>query len=166
MLHAALALLLAATAAACAASAPSGLPTAPTAGARGRTEVWQLALTVRTVLGTDCDHPALGATRLVELQMDFADDGTVTMRYGHPGRPSVDAASLTGWTLDDGFEGAGVAYEGLPCSGAALELAGAPTTLTGYFSADGRTFEGVEVRRYLNRPMGDIVYHLEWRAAQ
>ena len=88
------------------------------------------------------------------------------MRYSQPAREFVDAAALTGWRMEGGFEGAGLAYEGLPCSGAALEPAGAPTTLTGYFSGDGRSFSGVEVRRYMGRPQGDIVYHVEWEAAK
>ena len=145
-------------------TAPSTLDTGSTAAAV-RIEHWSLTLKIRDVMGTDCDA-ALDGTRLVDLRIEFAEDGTVAMRYSQPSREFADAATVKGWTLEGGFEGAGLAYEGLPCSGAALELAGAPTTLTGYFSGDGTTFSGVEVRRYMGRPQGDIVYYVEWEAVK
>jgi len=161
--------LVAVMAVGCSGSDQSSWPTAPSpivsssAGGQVRTESWSLTLKIREVLGTDCAAP-LDATRRVDLRVEFADNGTVAMRYSQPQRDFADAAAVSGWTLEQSFEGAGVAYEGLPCSGAALEPSGAPTTLTGYFSDDGRTFSGVEVRRYMGRPNGEIVYHLEWEA--
>ena len=167
------ALVLGLTAAACSGPEMPDVPTAPSAvesvvsgSGAARTEQWRLDLTIREVFGIECGHQDIGQTREVDLQMSFSDDGTVSMRYGLPQRMSPDAAEVSGWTLDGGFEGSGVAYEGLPCSGRALELAGAPTTLTGYFNDDRSTFTGVEVRRYLNRPGGDIVYHVEWSATR
>jgi hypothetical protein len=141
--------------------APSAISSS--AGELARIEHWSLTLTIRDVLGTDC-HAALDGARLVDLRVEFAESGTVAMRYSHSAREFADAAAMTGWTMERAFEGSGFAFEGLPCSGAALEPTGAPTTLTGYFSDDGRTFSGVEVRRYMGRPDGDIVYHLEWQA--
>ena len=163
--------LVAVMAVGCSGTDQSSWPTAPSpavsssSGGPVRIERWSLTLKIRDVLGTDCDAP-LDSTRRVDLQVEFADNGTVAMRYPQPQRDVADAAAVRGWTLERSFEGAGLAYEGLPCSGAALEPAGAPTTLTGYFSDDGRTFSGVEVRRYMGRPQGDIVYHLEWEAAK
>jgi hypothetical protein len=147
----------------------SSLPTAPSAlgassaGGSVRIEHWTLTLKIRDVMGIECDV-TLDGTRSVDLRVEFAEGGTVAMRYSQPTREFADAAAVTGWTIAGGFEGAGVAYEGLPCSGAAQEPTGAPTTLTGYFSDDNRTFQGVEVRRYMGRPDGDIVYHVEWKA--
>jgi hypothetical protein len=161
--------LVAVMAVGCSGTDQSSWPTAPSpalsssAGAAVRTERWILTLKIREVLGTDCDAP-IEAARRVDLRVEFTDDGTVAMRYSQPQRDFADAASVSGWTLEQSFEGAGVAYEGLPCSGAAFEPSGAPTTLTGYFSDDRRTFSGVEVRRYMGRPQGEIVYHLEWEA--
>ena len=143
-------------------SAPSALGASSTGGPV-RTEQWTLTMKIRDVMGTDCDV-ASGATREVDLRIDFGEGGIVAMRYSQPARAFADAAALSGWTVAGGFEGAGVAYEGLPCSGVALEPAGAPTTLTGYFSDDNRSFAGVEIRRYMGRPDGDIVYHVEWKA--
>jgi hypothetical protein len=161
--------LVAILAVACGGLDRSSLPTAPSTvaasstGGAVRIERWSLTLKIRDVLGTDCDV-ALDGTRVVDLRIEFDEGGAVAMRYSQPAREFVDAAAVTGFTLETGYEGAGLAYEGLPCSGAALELEGAPTTLTGYFSDDRRTFSGVEVRRYMGRPQGEIVYHLEWQA--
>jgi hypothetical protein len=158
---------------ACSGDPPSSLLTGPTPLAPGaastsplRTEEWRLELRIRAVLGAECEESVVGGTRSVDLEMQFAEDGTVAMRYAHPLRPGSAGAGVRGWTLEGGFEGSGLAYEGLPCSGASFEFGGAPTTLTGYFSDDGRSFSGVEVRRYLGRPAGEIVYHLEWRASR
>jgi hypothetical protein len=147
-------------------TAPSAAEPARTAGPNVRVEPWRLALTIRVVLGIDCRDGALEGTREVDLWVEYAEDGTVAMRYSQPARPATELAVVTGWMLDGGFEGAGTAYEGLPCSGAPFEPGGAPTTLTGYFSEDGRTFTGVEVRRYMARPEGDLVYHVEWNASK
>jgi hypothetical protein len=161
--------LVAVIAVGCSGAEQSSWPTAPSpivsSSAAGplRIERWSLTLKIREVLGTDCDAP-LDATRRVDLRVEFADNGTVAMRYSQSQPDFADAAAVRGWTLEQSFEGSGLAYEGLPCSGAALEPSGAPTTLTGYFSDDGRMFSGVEVRRYMGRPQGEIVYHLEWEA--
>jgi hypothetical protein len=121
-------------------------------------------LTIRTVLGTACDAEVTGPPRVVDLGMEFWDNGAVTMHYDFWGSSTGYAAVWAAWTLSEGVEGSGLAYEGLPCSGAEFEPSGAPTTLTGYFSATGQAFSAIEVRRYMGRAEGEIVYYLEWKA--
>jgi hypothetical protein len=171
------ALLVALAVSGCSERARALMPTGPTPGpstAPGtgstlrllRTELWNLELSVQGVFGAgDCDA-ASTPTRNTLLRMEFFDNATVALSYDHPDSPSDHAADWTGWVLEGGLEGSGTAYEGLPCSGAELEPSGAPTTLTGYFGADGQTFSAIEVRRYMGRADGEIVYHLEWRAAK
>lgn len=139
--------------------AATGVP----AGRLVRSEPWQLELTLRDVAGAECDE-AIGTTRLQDLWMDIFDNGTITMHYDQRAGPTGHAADWTAWTLDQSLEGSGAAYEGMPCSGADDEPSGAPSTLTGYFSADRRTFTGLEIRRYMGRADGEIVYYLEWKA--
>jgi len=138
-------------------------PTVASPAAVVRTEQWQLDLTVRDVAGAECDE-AIGTTRRQDLWMDVHDDGTIALHYDHRPGQTGHAADWTGWTLDQAFEGSGAAYEGMPCSGADEEPSGAPSTLTGYFSADRHTFTGLEIRRYMGRADGEIVYYLEWKA--
>src|SRR5262245_20125388 len=121
------AVLVAVPAIACSGMDRSSLPTSPsaleasTAGGPARIEQWSLTLKIRDVMGTEC-NVALEGTRSVDLRVEFGQGGTVAMRYSQPNRELPDAATVTGWTLEGGFEGAGLAYEGLPCSGTALEL--------------------------------------------
>jgi hypothetical protein len=129
-----------------------------------RVEQWSLEVRIRTVLGAgDCDASG-EPVRAVPLGIAHRADGTVAVYYDRDDWPAGHVADWTGWVVEHGFEGTGTAYEGLPCSGTELEPAGAPSTLTGYFSGDGRMFTAVEVRRYLGRDAGEIVYHLEWTA--
>ena len=140
-------------------TAPTNVPP----GGLVRTEHWQLELALRDVAGAACDE-AIGTTRLQDLWMDIHENGTIAMHYDHRLGTMGHAADWTGWTLDQGFEGSGAAYEGMPCSGADDEPSGAPSTLTGYFSADRGTFTALEIRRYMGRANGEIVYYLEWNA--
>jgi hypothetical protein len=170
--------LCACLAAACS-QVPDVMPTSPTAvggsvqaagplpaGRVLRTEVWTLELSVRDVAGVDCPPEVLGPPRRLDLRVDVRDDGSLSLYYDTESWTPDHAAAWTGWRLEDGFEGAGVAFEGLPCSGANTEPDGAPTTLTGVFSPDGLTFTAVEVRRYLGRHAGEVLYYLDWRAAK
>lgn len=142
---------------------PSAASVPPSSGRLLRTERWHLDLTIRDVAGVECGD-AVGNLRSVDLATDLHDDGTIAMYYDDPSWPAAHAGEWTGWTLENGFEGSGMAYEGMPCSGADTEPSGAPSTLTGYFSADRTTFTANEVRRYMGRPDGEIVYYVEWRA--
>ena len=156
---------------------PDVLPTSPTtvggpvqtagplpAGRVLRTEIWTLDLSIRDVAGADCPPEVLGPPRRLDLRVDIRDDGSLSLYYDTKSWTADHAAAWTGWRLEDGFEAAGVAFEGLPCSGADTEPDGAPSTLTGAFSADERTLTAVEVRRYMGRDAGEVLYYLDWDA--
>jgi hypothetical protein len=154
----------------------SAMPTSPTStdpapvaeipglvGRVVRTELWTLDLTLREVYGAGACDAGIGTTRRVLLRVEFSDHDAVAMQYQSDLAP-VDHARWMGWIAGDGVEASGLAVEGLPCSGAHASGAGALTLLTGYFSADGQTFTGTEMRRYASPVAGEIVYYLDWRA--
>jgi hypothetical protein len=154
----------------------SAMPTSPTTtdpapGATGpvpvgrivRTELWTLALTMREVYGAgECDA-GIGTTRQVVLRVEFSDQDAVAIQYESDASPA-QRARWTGWIDGDGVEASGVAFERLPCSAADASGAGALTMLTGYFSTDGQTFSGTEMRRHASPVAGEIVYYFDWHA--
>lgn len=155
---------------------PSTLPTSPTEvsqpatmsvppgpGRVVRTERWALELRVQDVAGIECTDQTLHAARAVELAVEVRDTGRLTLSLHHDTSPTSHA-EWTGWMLEGGLEASGAVYDGLPCSGAADEPDGAPSTLTGSFSADGDRFTAMEIRRYMGREEGEIVYYLAWTA--
>lgn len=157
---------------------PSSLPTSPTEtsqpavtsvppgpGLVVRTERWALELRILDVAGTECTDQTLHAPRSVELIVEVRDTGRMTL-FLHHEASGPPHAQWTGWMLEGGIEASGAVYSGLPCSGATEEPDGAPSTLTGYFSADGSSFEAMEIRRYTGRAAGEIVYYVTWTGAR
>ena len=142
--------------------APAAAAPAPV-GRVVRTELWTLDLTMREVYGAGECNAGIGTTRQVLLRVEFTDHDAVAMQYASDASPA-DQAKWMGWIYGDGVEASGVAYERLPCSGAGASGAGALTLLTGYFSADGQTFTGTEMRRQSSPVAGEIVYYFDWHA--
>ena len=152
----------------------SAMPTSPTStdpapvaadpapvGRVVRTELWTLDLTVREVYGAGECNAGIGTTRQVLLRVEFTDHDAVAIQYEGKASPT-DQAKWMGWIYGDGVEASGVAFEPLPCSGA--DASGALTLLTGYFSPDGQTFTGTEMRRHASPVAGEIVYYFDWHA--
>lgn len=155
---------------------PSNLPTAPSRlvepvattpppgpGRVVRTEQWLLELDVVDLTGAECPDDSLRVHRSVWLTVEVRDTGEVALSY----RPDVSAAPTAewqGWLRDSGVEASGTVFDDLPCSGYASSADGAPSTLTGYFSPDARTFSAMEIRRYIGGEDGDIVYYVSWNA--
>ena len=144
------------------APAPVGADPAP-AGRVVRTELWTLDLTMREVYGAGACDAGIGTTRQVVLRMEFSDHDAVAIQYDSDLSPA-GPAKWTGWIYGDGVEASGVAFERLPCSGPHAGGTGALTLLTGYFSPDGETFTGTEMRRHASPVSGEIVYYFDWRA--
>ena len=126
---------------------------------------WQLRMTVREVDGAlVCDlNP--GATREVALGMDVYENQAIVLYYHRATSPEPPQAHWTGWRHGQAYEGTGVSFEAMSCGGA-RRAEGSPTTLTGYFSADGQTFSAAEARRLPLPGGGETVYYVDWVATR